>query len=193
LKPFHFLLFLAVFAFDLNGNASQVKKMNQHKFDYFSYGLLHENELSIKLHLWQGANAPALSLKPKPAPQTGLQPKIEPPPEAKEKNNNAKVISASLEFTNISTHEVHVMSRLWYTRLKVFANGNKADYIGPMVSLAPPNKNDFESVKPGDKFATEPVKLNGYFKLPDDFTGTLKVTLEFSPQVPVAEAILSVN
>lgn len=62
-----------------------------------------------------------------------------------------------------------------------------------MVSLAPPSRNDFDSIKPGEKFATEPFVLNQYFRLADDFAGTLKVTLQFSPQVPEASAVLTIK
>jgi hypothetical protein len=101
--------------------------------------------------------------------------------------------STSLEFTNVSSRELHIENRLWFTRLKVFANDKPVEYIGPMVSMPPPNKSDFVTLKPGSKFTTEPIKLNSYYGLPDNFNGILKVSFQFSPVVPVSVATLSAD
>jgi hypothetical protein len=193
LKLFYFLPFLAFFGFNFNGKASQVMKMDQNKFDYVSYGLLHKDELAITLHLWQGTKAPTLNTRLKPVPSAGTQPKIELPPEGKEKINQENLISVSLEFTNISSREIHIESRLWFTRLSVLANGKPVQYIGPSASLTSPEKKDFESLRPGEKFATDSVILNKYYRFADNFKGPLVITLQLVSQVPEAKATLLVN
>lgn len=102
-------------------------------------------------------------------------------------------ISAHLEFTNISSRDLHVENRLWYSQLKVLANEKPLTYKGPMVSLPPPAKSDFVTIKPGSKFVTEPAILNSYYGIPEDFKGTLKVSFEFSPNVPMSEDSLAVE
>jgi hypothetical protein len=180
-----FLLISAFFGFNSTGNANQENEMNQKKFDYSSYGFVNKDELSITLHLWKGANLPPIALKPKTRRSSGIH--------MQEKLMNPQDISAALEFTNVSSRELHIENRLWFTKLKVFANDKPLKYMGPMVSMPPPERSDFVTLKPGDKFATEPAILNGYYGLPDDFTGSLKVSFQFSSEAPVVVSTLSAD
>jgi hypothetical protein len=182
---------LAVFCFSSAESADQKTEMNPKKFDYSSYGLVKSNELSVTLHLWRGTSPSSVSSKPKPSPSPGLQAqekKIQRPNSGRQ---NPDDILASLEFTNVSARELHVNSGLWFIRLKVFADDKPVEYIGPSVSMPPPEKGDFVTLKPGDKFAPEPVVLSNYFRLADGFGGILKVTFQYSSQVPVTVATLS--
>jgi len=59
--------------------------------------------------------------------------------------------------------------------------------------MPPPHKNDFVTLKPGDKYTTEPINLNSYFGLPEDFKGILKGSFQFSSVVPISEASLTID
>lgn len=110
------LLVLALLVSKLS-DAHEGNSMSQNKFDHVSYGRLNTNELAVKLHLWQGSKAPVLALKPRPTPPQVME-SIELPLQGKDDSVND--VSASLEFTNISSREIHVLSRFWFTHLKVF-------------------------------------------------------------------------
>ena len=160
-------------------------RMNKKNFDYSSYGFVGKNELSVSLHLWRGESRASVSAKAKPKLSPGIH--------TKENVPNPKCISASLEFTNVSSRELHIENRLWFTRLKLFANDKPVEYIGPMVSMPSPSKSDFVSLKPGEKFATEPINLNNYYGISEDFNAALKVSFQFSSEVPVAVSTLSAD
>ncbi|MDZ4082345.1 MAG: hypothetical protein U1E10_05385 [Bdellovibrionales bacterium] len=155
--------------------------MSKKSFDFISHGLIHRDELSVTLQLWRGVSTAAANAKPKPE-SPGIR-KTDSPV-------NPKHIGASLEFTNVSSREVHVISRFWFIRLDVKVDQKPMKYIGPMVSLGPPNESDFATLKPGEKFTTEPTILNNYYGLADEFDGTLEVSFQYSSEVPTAVATL---
>lgn len=144
--------------------------MTQRHFDFHSYGAIQENELLVSLQM----------AKASPSPKSGsLRPGIH----LQEKPANPHHIQATLEFHNISSRDLNIISRFWFMKLEILANEKSIGYQGPMVSLPPPKKSDYVTLKPGEKYSTEPIILNSYFNLADEFKGVLKVKYQYSPQV----------
>lgn len=160
------------------------EKMNHWKFDHSSYGKLNEGEIQVTLHLKIGRLEASVKKKPKP----GM---IELPEPTDGSIKSDKVL-VSLAFANKSNREIHIENRLWFTRLTVKAAGTTVAYVGPMASMPPPDITDFTTLKPGQRFETEPIDLQDYYKIPEGFKGVLQASYQHSPQVPLAIGNLSI-
>ncbi len=176
------IVFMCLAFFAVVGEARKETTMNSKKFDFKTYGQINPNEANIRLFIWKGSKAPAtLKFETKTAPSIGLKPKIS--ATANNSSSIEKNLSAALEFTNVSSRELHIENRLWFTRLKIWNDNKKIEYIGPMVSLPPPIQSDFKTLQPGQKFVTEPVILNQFYQIPDPLNGILKISFQFSTQL----------
>ncbi len=185
IKLFSFCAFSIILCMSFEACAIQGNKMDSKKFDFITYGLIKKNELSVTLHLLKGSadelgkvKAKDNISKPQLTPEI-VEPKID------------EVISVWLEYKNISSREIHIEDRLWFIRLKVVLNDKPIDYIGPMVSMPPPSKSDFKSLKPEESFKSEAVNLNSYYSLPNDVKGSLRVEYSHHSNVDTAFATLT--
>jgi len=184
IKLFSFCAFILALWISHEVHAGQENKMDTTKFDFNTYGLVKKNELAVTIHL---AKIPEDQIEKKKASGGIQKPKLSPENNDRE---GEEILSAQLEFKNISSRELHIENRLWFIRLNIHLNDKKLEYTGPMVSMGPPSKSDFKTLQANESFQTEQVNLNSYYIFPKGIKGTLRVEYSYDPNAELAVSVL---